>query len=451
MSEVHHYSSLITHHVPLYQEESDFMLLKIAQITACLFLLFCTLMAYAKIVDGIIAYVNDDVITQGDLNKLLSDRIAELQQVYRFSRSEANEKAQQERSDLLDKLIRQILVTQEAQKEQIQVGEDEIDEYIKTLQKQFGIQSNEDFVEQLKREGFTLATFREKARKDLMGERLVQIMVLPKVDIVDDEITKFFEENREKFTTKPDRVHLRIIFVKFKLSDEEEKTLQQKVDTILKEVRSVDFAELARKYSDDERTKENGGYLGQFTNAELEFLPKPIQQVVAKLEVGQVTEPIEAQDGLYILKLEAKDEDSITLRNIFIALQAGQQSKDDAQKLMDEIRSRLESGDDFAELAAEYSDDAETKEQGGDLSFRGLEQFPYDIRTVIEALKEGQVSQTVEAPFGLYIFKLEKREPAQLTDEEKKQIRSILKQQKFESEWEKFTDKLKKKAFVKIK
>jgi peptidyl-prolyl cis-trans isomerase SurA len=409
-------------------------------------------MAYAKIVDGIIAYVNDDVITQGDLNKLLSDRIAELQQVYRFSRSEANEKAQQERPDLLDKLIRQILVTQEAQKEQIQVTEDEIDEYIKNLQKQFGIQSDEEFSEQLKREGYTLATFREKARKDLMGERLVQIMVLPKVDVVDDEITKFFEENREKFTTKPDRVHLRIIFVKFKLSDEEEKARQQKADTILKELRSgADFAELARKYSDDERTKDNGGYLGQFTIAELELLPQPIQQVVSKLEVGQITEPIDAQDGLYILKLEAKDEDSITLRNIFIALQAGQQSKDDAQKLMDEIRSRLESGDDFAELAAEYSDDAETKEQGGDLSFRGLEQFPYDIRTVIEALKEGQVSQTVEAPFGLYIFKLEKREPAQLTDEEKKQIRSILKQQKFESEWEKFTDKLKKKAFVKIK
>ena len=118
---------------------------------------------------------------------------------------------------------------------------------------------------------------------------------------------------------------------------------------------------------------------------------------------------------------------------------------------MDEIRSRLESGGDFAALAAEYSDDSETKNKGGDLSFRGLEQFPYDIRTAIESLKEGQVSETVETPFGLYIFKLEKREPAQLTDEEKNQIRSILRQQKFEAEWKKFTDKLEKKAFVKIK
>jgi len=407
-------------------------------------------MAYAKIVDGIIAYVNSDVITEGDLNKLFSDRIAELQQVYRFSPSEANAKAQQERSELLDKLIRQILVIQEAQRQQIQVGEDEVDEYIRTLQKQFGIQSNEEFNEQLKREGYTPMSFREKARKDLMGERLVQFMVLPKIDVVDDEIIKFFEENRAKFTTNSDRVHLRTILVKFKLSDKEK--IQRKVDAILKESRSgADFAELARKYSDDERTKENGGYLGQFTTIELELLSKPIKQAVAQLEAGQITEPIEAQDGFYILKLETKDGDSITLRSIFIAFQFGQQDKDEAQKLMGEIRSKLEEGADFAELASEYSDDPETKDKGGDLGLRGLEEFPYEIRTAIEPLEVGQFSETVETPYGLYIFKLEKREPAQLTDEEKKQIRLILRQRKFDEEWEKFTDRLKKKAFVKIK
>ena len=96
------------------------MLFKLTKIILCLFLLFCTHIAYAKIVDGIIAYVNDDVITEGDLTKLFSDRIAELQQVYRFSTSEANEKAQEERAELLDKLIRQILVIQEAQRQQIQ-------------------------------------------------------------------------------------------------------------------------------------------------------------------------------------------------------------------------------------------------------------------------------------------------------------------------------------------
>ncbi|MFQ6044093.1 MAG: peptidylprolyl isomerase, partial [Candidatus Poribacteria bacterium] len=68
-----------------------------------------------------------------------------------------------------------------------------------------------------------------------------------------------------------------------------------------------------------------------------------------------------------------------------------------------------------------------------------------------EPLKVGQFSETVETPYGLYIFKLEQREPAQLTDEEKKQIRLILRQQKFDAEWEKFTGKLKEKAFVKIK
>ena len=442
------------------------MLFRLTQITLCLLLLFCTyITSYAKIVDGIIAYVNDDVITQGELNKLLGERINELQQVYQFSRSEATERAQQESSGLLDKLIRQMLITQEAHRDQIQIGEDEIDERVRIIQKEFGFQSNDEFVKQLKREGYTLATYREKTRKDLMGERLVQLVVLPRVDVVDDEISKFFEENREKFTTKSDKVHLQAIFLQFQLSGQEKETIQHKVDTILTEARSGgDFAELARKYSDDETTKENGGYLGQFTDAELDLLSKPVRQVVDKLEAGQITEPIEAKDGLYILKSEANDEfvspankelrakrSSITLRSIFLAFKPAQQSKEGAQKLMDKIISKLEEGEDFSLLATEYSNDTETKDKGGDLGIRGLEEFPYEIRTTLESLQEGQISETIETPYGLYVFKLEKREPAQLTDEEREQIRLILKQQKIEAEWNKFTDKLKKKAFVKIK
>ena len=424
------------------------------QTIAYFFLLIscCYSIAHAKIVNRILVYVNDDVVTQGELNKLIADRTMELQQLYRFSISEARERAQQERMELLDKLIRQMLLIQEAQRRQIQVDESEIDEHIRTLKEQFGITSDEEFKELLRRQGYTMPSFREKARKDLMGERLVQLIVLPKIDVVDDEINTFFEENRERFTTKHGEVHLRHILVKYALNDAARLAAQRRAEQVVKKARlGEDFAELARQHSDDERTKEIGGDWGQFTQSELETLPTAFQTALVQLGAGDVTESIEAEGGLHILKVEAKDADSMTLRYILIAMQPDENAKKAAFERMDTIRSRLENGEDFAQLASEYSDDADTKNRGGDLGIQNLDKYAPDIRTVIATLQEGQISEPIETLYGLHIFKLERHMPAQLTDEERKQIRVILRQQKFEMEWKKFTDNLKKKAFIKIK
>jgi len=97
-------------------------------------LLFLTLYCYhttnAKVVDHIVAYVNDDVITLVDLNLLVSERSAELQQLYRIPKSEADEKASQENANLLDKLIRRILIIQEAQRRKIEVEDAEVEKVV---------------------------------------------------------------------------------------------------------------------------------------------------------------------------------------------------------------------------------------------------------------------------------------------------------------------------------
>ena len=68
----------------------------------------------ARTFDQIIAYVNDDVVTKRELDVLVNQRAMELQQVYRFSEREALNEAERQRPELLDRLIRQMLLLEAA-------------------------------------------------------------------------------------------------------------------------------------------------------------------------------------------------------------------------------------------------------------------------------------------------------------------------------------------------
>lgn len=321
---------------------------KLYLLTVCImlvmsFILF-QLAVNAKVVDKIIAYVNDDIITRYELDKVVEERTLELQQIYQFSPVEAERKAKQERSELLDKMIRKMLLVQEALRRDIQITDAEIEQRINSLKKKAGIKSNQEFRKQLEAEGFTLISFREQTKRDLMAERLTLLAILPKINVTESEITEFFHENREKFTSKSDQVRLRHIFIK----------------------------------SDGENSKETH---------------KKVKQILQKLD----------------------------------------------------------SGASFAKVAQEYSDDAETRSQGGDLGFKPVVELKPEIRDEIQSLKEGEYSEPVETELGVHIFKLEERKIPELTQQEREQIRRHLHEIKSQKEWKKFTDRLKEKAFIKIK
>ncbi|MYK18785.1 hypothetical protein F4055_11580, partial [Candidatus Poribacteria bacterium] len=86
-----------------------------AYLTICLLLLTSGLTnATARTFDKIVAYVNDDIVTKRELDVLVNQRAIELQQVYRFSEREARNEAERQRSELLDRLIRQMLLLEAA-------------------------------------------------------------------------------------------------------------------------------------------------------------------------------------------------------------------------------------------------------------------------------------------------------------------------------------------------
>ena len=404
---------------------------------------------HARPFDRIVAYVNDDVVTQRELDVLVNQRAMELQQVYRFSEREALNEAERQRSELLDRLIRQMLLLETALTLRITVTEVEVEQYIQEFKNRYQIETDEEFEKQLNREGMTLVAFREQSERNLKTEKLVMGRIVPRLQIRDSEIQKFFEENRDELSTKVDKVHLRHIFIAFKPNQADRDAAYKNARKALDEIETgkAKFEEVAQRYD----TSKQAGELVQASTEELRKFPQIFQDSLTNLAIGTLSEPIEGDRGLYIFTIEEKTDEQIAFRYFIVPLVPSPAAIQETRKSADEVYAKLEAGEDFGKLALAHSDDAETRENGGDLGVRSLSELNPKTREVVEPLASGAYSQPYQTELGIHIFSVDERNSPGLTEAEKAQITVILRQQRFQEEWDAYTDKLLENAYVKIK
>ena len=406
----------------------------------------------ARTFDRIIAYVNDDVVTKRELDVLVNQRAMELQQVYRFSEREALNEAERQRSELLDRLIRQMLLLEAALTLKVTVSDVEIEQYVQDFKKRYKIETDEEFKKQLNREGMTLVAFREQSERNLKAEKLVMGRIVPRLQVRESEIQKFFEENRDQLPTKTDKVHLRHIFIAFKPNQADRDTAFETINKALEEITThgTKFEELAKRYASKQNPSSQAGILIEATTEELKRFPEIFQDVLANLEAGKFSKPVEGNEGLYVFTVETKTDRMIAFRYLIVPLTPSAQAMQEARERIVEVFKKLGNGEDFNALAESYSDDTETRENGGDLGVRSLRELNPTTRKIIEALEPDTYSQPHETESGLHIFKVDERNSPSLSETEKQQITSILRQQRFQEEWDAYTNKLLENAYVRI-
>ncbi len=406
----------------------------------------------ARTFDRIIAYVNDDVVTKRELDVLVNQRAMELQQVYRFSEREALNEAERQRSELLDRLIRQMLLLEAALTLKVTVSDVEIEQYVQDFKKRYKIETDEEFKKQLNREGMTLVAFREQSERNLKAEKLVMGRIVPRLQVRESEIQKFFEENRDQLPTKTDKVHLRHIFIAFKPNQADRDAAFETINKALEEITTdgTKFEELAKRYASKRNPSSQAGILIEATTEELKRFPEIFQDVLANLDAGKFSEPVEGNEGLYVFTVETKTDGMIAFRYLIVPLTPSAQAMQEARERIVEVFKKLENGEDFNALAETYSDDTETRENGGDLGVRSLTELNPNTRKIIEGLEPDTYSQPHETESGLHIFKVDERNSPSLSETEKQQITSILRQQRFQEEWDAYTNKLLENAYIRI-
>lgn len=231
-------------------------------------LMFMMLVATACSNNEIVGKVNDEEITKDELYEYL-----------------VKENGQQALETLITKKIIEI----EADKENIEVSEEEIKDRMDEIINEYG--GEETFQQVLESYGYSTEDIEEDIEMNIIIENLLE----PQITITDEEMENYFEENKQFFEIE-EQVKASHILVE---TEEEAKEIKGKLDA------NEDFTELAKEYSIDTSTRENGGSLGYFGRG---YMVSEFEEAAFSLEIGEISEPIMSEYGYYIIKVEDKIE-----------------------------------------------------------------------------------------------------------------------------------------------
>ncbi|MDD5454735.1 MAG: peptidylprolyl isomerase [Candidatus Ratteibacteria bacterium] len=247
-----------------------------------------------EVIDYIAAIVDKEVITASELKERLAVAIEYYNKIY--TGEELEKRLGQIKKTILTEAIEEKVLLISADRANIEVTEEEIEKNLEELEKEFS--TPDEFYAQLKRERLTIDDLKEKTKTRIKTSKFVRLNILRDIRIAEEEITNFYEENKNSFLM-PEQVKISQILIKSAGNNEAEKTAEE----IFKKLKSgEDFSSLAKLYSEGPNASA-GGDLGFVY---LEQLQPQIRQAISELKVGEFTKPTLISGSYNIIKLEAK-------------------------------------------------------------------------------------------------------------------------------------------------
>lgn len=228
-------------------------------------------------------------------------------------------------SQILDNMINEELVRQEADKAGVAITDADLDQELATLKKSFS--SDEEFDMAMAQSGMTMDNLKRQMAMTLRMKKLLE----PKTDVTDEEVQTYYEQNKESMAT-PEMVRASHILV----------ATQEEADAIVAQLKSgADFAQLAAEKSTDPGSKDKGGDLDFFARGDM---APEFEEVAFTLGVGDTSGVVKSSYGYHIIKVTDKkaastptfDEKKEEIRQTLVEQEIQQLSS----SWMDEIKGK---------------------------------------------------------------------------------------------------------------
>ncbi len=254
----------------------------------------------AQLVEAIVIRVGDRVVTRTQYVKRLKDGFTEIEQT-NTSPADIASKKEEMRKSLTNDLIAEMLIKDRADRLGLTVSTDEIKEAMSRLKEQYGIKSDSDFDESLRKSGMSRADMEARLRDTILMNKVFGRELRQREDLADNELRERYNREKERFRL-PERARLREIIVIKPDDPAKVEAARQRANDLAAKARTGDFAKLATT-SSDSGTKDKGGDLGEVARGEL--LPD-LDKAVFNATAGTVLGPLESKSGWHILKVEAR-------------------------------------------------------------------------------------------------------------------------------------------------
>jgi parvulin-like peptidyl-prolyl isomerase len=256
--------------------------------------------AHARVVEKIAALVGDDLILQSEVEDRATPLLADIASISNPSEREARINAI--RREVLERLIDDQLLAQQATELKLTVSNDEIDRAIEQIKRDYGL-SDTQLKDELRKQGLSMAAYRINTKREILKYRVLNIAVGSKINVGDSEVQSYYDRHMKSANLQ---VRASQIFIAIPENAdnatvvEREKLAKSLLDRAQK---GEDFAKLAREYSEDAGTRAEGGDLGFISR---DILPKPMEELVFSMNVGDVRGPVRADRGFHVIKVVDK-------------------------------------------------------------------------------------------------------------------------------------------------
>tara|TARA_R110002050_G_scaffold286121_2_gene436387 strand:- start:188404 stop:189825 length:1422 start_codon:yes stop_codon:yes gene_type:complete len=310
--------------------------------------------------DGVAAVVGDYLILESDIDKTLIDL-----------RNQGVSADEVSRCGLLGKLMEDRLYAHQAVQDSILVADDEVnatsDGQIQQLISKVGsIEKVLAFYKKADEESFRDELY--KINKLRMLSERMQRKIVSEIEITPEEVRQFFnkipEDQRPVFGAE---LEIAQIVKKPEAPEEEKQKVIDRLNKIREDVleKGSSFAVKAILYTEDPGSKPDGGYYK--INKQTGFV-KEFKDVAFSLSEGEVSEPFETSFGYHILTVEKILGQEREIRHILMIPKVPESALNAAKQELDTIRQGVMDGKfTFAEAALNFSDQKETKFDGGQL------------------------------------------------------------------------------------
>ena len=397
--------------------------------------------------DRVTAIVDDSVIMESELKA----RIASVQNQ---NKGKPLPPESVLRAQVLERLILESIQLQMADRGGIKISDQQLTDTLNRIAKQNRM-TLEQFRDALAADGLSYRDAVEQIRTEMRISRVQKFQVNNRIQISPQDVDYFLASKAGQLASEAEyRIGHILISVPSQASPAEINQASDKAQRLAKEIRAgKDFAQQAIANSNG-RNALKGGDLGGRKEAQL---PSLFADVAPGLQVGEISEPLKSASGFHIIKVTDKRGGSSVMvtqtkvRHILV-MPNEIRSDADAKARIEQVYNKLLNGENFAELAKEYSDDPGSGSAGGDLGWVNPGDMVPKFDQTMQDTKPGDMSKPFKSKFGWHILQVEDRKDTDLGEQvQRNQVRQMLQARRFDEELPIWLRKIRSEAYVDIK
>jgi peptidyl-prolyl cis-trans isomerase SurA len=405
------------------------------------------LQAATEVMDQVVAIVDDDVIMASELRER-TDSLAETLKSRGIELPPEDEMIR----ETLDRLILESIQLQKGLRAGVRISDAQLNGAVQGIASQNGM-SLEQFSKAVEQQGQSFAQMREQVRREMIVQRVQAGNVNQRIQITPKEVDNFLATTEGQKLTQPEYNLLHaLIPVSPDASPSQVEAAQAFANKLVKEVRAgQSFEQVAR--SNSSTYKISGGDLGWRS---AEDLPSLFGDIAPTMKRGQIADPIRSASGFHLILLKNKrggeEIVSQTQASHILVKPSEIMTDDQARELVASLKARTLAGEDFGDLAREYSEDIGSAQEGGDLGWTSPGQMVPEFQKVMDATPVGQVSDPVRTQFGWHIIMVTERREQDMTSEAtRNKAMDYLHKRKYQEELDAWLQQIRDEAFVDIK